>query len=190
MQPATTPARRLTYADLLVLPDDGKRHELIDGAHVVTASPVPPHQVILGNLYFLIRQHLELHPVGKAYLSPLDIVFSTFDVVEPDLLYVSSERRHIVTPKHVRGSPDLLVEILSKSTAERDEGIKLALYERHDVREYWVIDPERAVVRVYRRRTDRLVLVEEVGGADEVLTSLLLPGMALPLQKIFEDSRD
>jgi Uma2 family endonuclease len=189
MQPAATPARKLTYDDLLAIPEDGKRHELIDGVHHVTASPVPQHQIILGNLYFLIRQHLDANPVGRAYLSPLDIVFSMFDVVEPDLVYVSSERGQIVTAKHVHGSPDLLVEILSRSTAARDEGIKLELYDRYDVREYWVLDPEQAVIRVYRRPAGRLVLVEELAGSDAALTSLLLPGLTLPLAKIFEVSR-
>ena len=86
----SNPARvKLTYDDFLLFPDDGKRHELIDGEHYVTPSPNIRHQTILGNLYFLIRTWLEQHPVGRVFMAPLDVVFTQFDVVEPDLLFVS-----------------------------------------------------------------------------------------------------
>jgi len=188
MLPATTDDRRLTYDDLLAMPEDRLRHELIDGVHYVTPSPASPHQVVLGNLYFRMRQHLETHAVGTAYLSPLDVVFTMFDVVEPDLLFISTERERIVTHRNVSGAPDLVVEILSKTTARRDEGVKLELYSRHDVREYWVLDPKAQAIRVYRRRRNKLAVAEELKGADAALASPLLPGMSLPLAKIFEGS--
>src|ERR1700745_1340146 len=83
---------KLTYEDFVLFPDDGKRHELIDGEHYVSPSPRLKHQVIVGNLYFLIRTWLDAHPVGQIYLSPLDVVMSDHDVVEPDLLFVSATR--------------------------------------------------------------------------------------------------
>src|SRR5262245_48319590 len=83
---------RLTYEDFVHFPDDGKRHELIDGEHYVTAAPNMTHQWIIGNLHFLIRQYLESRPLGRVFLSPFDVVFTDFDVVEPDLLYMSHER--------------------------------------------------------------------------------------------------
>src|SRR5437773_5438028 len=89
MRPAS-PGVKLTYEDFLLFPDDGKRHELIDGEHYVTPSPNIRHQRIIGNLYFLIRVWLESHPIGQIFLSPLDVVFSDFDVVDPDLLYLSN----------------------------------------------------------------------------------------------------
>src|SRR5438132_1781953 len=81
---------KLTYDDFVLFPDDGKRHELIDGEHYVTPCPNLGHQAILGNLHFLMRAWLESHPVGRVLLSPFDVVFSKWDVVEPDLLYVSA----------------------------------------------------------------------------------------------------
>ena len=83
---------RFTYDDFLQFPDDGKRHELIDGEHFVTASPNTRHQRVLGNLHWLLRRHLETDPRGEVFIAPFDVVFSQFDVVEPDLLYMSHER--------------------------------------------------------------------------------------------------
>src|SRR5207247_3309030 len=107
---------------------------------------------ILGSFYFRIASYLEQQPIGRAFVAPVDVVTSTFDVVEPDLLYFSNERAaEVLTPKHATGAPELVVEIASKSTRKRDATIKKQLYERSGVVEYWVADPELAVVRIYRR---------------------------------------
>jgi Uma2 family endonuclease len=103
---------------------------------------------------------LQAHRVGRIFSAPFDVVFSKFDVVEPDLLYVSNARQDVLTAQHVRGAPDLVVEIGSPGTRERDETIKRRLYEQSGVAEYWVVDPELDVVRIYRRtggETDRRV---------------------------------
>src|SRR5262245_21629799 len=152
-----TPAysdRRLTYDDLLALPDDGMRHEIIDGVHYVTASPNVRHQLLLGRLYFAIESALRVQPAGQAFLSPLDVVFTKWDVVEPDLLFVSNAHRHILSKANVQGAPDLVVEIFSPSTQKRDEQIKRRLFEREGVREYWMIDPDRSAVLVCRLDAD------------------------------------
>src|SRR5437870_9611706 len=85
-------ANKLTYADYLQFPDDGLRHELINGEHYVTPPPTTRHQRISGNLFYLIRQYLETHPVGEVFYAPVDLLLSDFDVVEPDILFVSRER--------------------------------------------------------------------------------------------------
>jgi Uma2 family endonuclease len=184
------PARvKLTYDDFLHFPDDGKRHELIDGEHYVTPSPNIRHQTILGNLYFLMRTWLEQHPVGRAFMAPLDVVFTQFDVVEPDLLFISRIRAaDILTAKHVTGAPDIVVEIGSPSTRKRDETIKRRLYERSGVSEYWVVDPDLDVVRVYRNRDGRFD--RPVGlraDAGDVLTSPHLDGLEMPVGRIFSE---
>lgn len=186
MQSAPSPVK-LSYGDLVRLPDDGKRHELIDGVHIVTPSPSTAHQRVAGNLFFLIRLHLESHPIGTVFMAPLDVVFSEFDVVEPDLLFVSHARAGILTETHVHGSPDLVVEVTSPRTARRDEGIKLALYDRFEIEESWVIDPASERFRVYRRRDGRLARFDELSApACGVLTTPLLPGMRLPVARVFE----
>jgi Uma2 family endonuclease len=120
-------------------------------------------------------------------LAPFDVVFSRFDVVEPDLLYLSNERAaEVVTPQHARGTPELVVEIASPGTCQRDETIKRKLYERSGVSEYWVVDPELDVVRVYRRETAEFARPNELAReASDVLDTPLLPGRALPLNHIF-----
>jgi Uma2 family endonuclease len=183
------PAVKLTYDDYLLFPDDGKRHELIDGEHFVTPSPSTRHQRISGNLYFLIRNWLEEHPVGQLFYAPLDVIFSNFDVVEPDLLYMSNERAaQIATGQHVQGVPELVIEIASPGTRKRDETIKRRLYERFGVTEYWVVDPDLDAVRVYRRSGDHFGRPIELSReAGDVLTTTLLPQLDLSLQRIFAD---
>jgi Uma2 family endonuclease len=183
------PGLKLTYDDFVLFPDDGKRHELIDGEHYVTPSPNTRHQTIVGTLYYLIRAHIETQPIGRVFVAPFDVVFSRFDVVEPDLLYVSNARlAEILTPANVRGAPDLVIEIGSPGTRKRDETIKRRLYERSGVSEYWIVDPELDLVRVYQREGEgfgrALELSREAG---DVLTTSLLPGLDLPLVRILGD---
>ena len=182
------PSLKLTYDDFLLFPDDGKRHELIDGEHYVTPSPNLRHQEISGRFYLLIGTWLRDHPIGKLYYAPLDVLFSRFDVVEPDLLYVSNERAPaLLADQHVTGAPDLVIEIASPGTRRRDETIKKRLYERSNVTEYWVVDPDIDVVRIYRRAGSRYARPTELSAeADDVLTTPLLPGLEIPLSRVFE----
>jgi len=186
MKPAAD-RMKLTYDDFLLFPDDGKRHELIDGEHYVTPSPNTKHQRVSGNLHFLIRAWLEDHPIGQIFYAPFDVVFTKFDVVEPDLLYISNERMpQILTTLHVTGAPEIVVEIGSPSTRTRDETIKRHLYERSGVSEYWVIDPELDLVRVYRLEERTFTRPTELSSeAGDVLTSTHLPGLEVPLARIF-----
>ena len=179
---------KLTYDDFLHFPDDGKRHELIDGEHYVTPSPNMKHQAVSGNLYFLLRNWLEQHPVGRVFYAPFDVVFTRFDVVEPDLMYMSNERSaEILTAKHVTGAPEIVVEIGSPGTRKRDETIKRRLYERSGVSEYWVVDPDLDLVRVYRRGDERFGRPTELAAeAGDVLATPLLSGLEMPLTRIFK----
>lgn len=188
MNPAS-PGLKLTYDDYLLFPDDGKRHELIDGEHYVTPSPNTKHQRVSGNLHLVIATWLEDHAIGRIFYAPFDVVFSKFDVVEPDLLYLSNERMaEVVTPQHVRGAPNLVIEIGSPGTRQRDETIKKRLYEKSGVDEYWVVDPETDVVRVYRREDSGFARVRELSReAGDVLTTPLLSGLELPLSRIFRE---
>ena len=183
---AATPARKLTYRDFLKFPDDGKRHELIDGVHYVSPSAIPRHQVILCELFFLVRLHLESHAQGTVLLSPCDVVFTLLDIVVPDLFFVKADRRAIVGDRNIQGAPDLVVEVLSPSTRRRDEGVKLALYDRGGVSEYWVIAPVTRTVRVYRRPAKALELAAEFTEDRRVaLSTPLMPGLAISLERLF-----
>jgi Uma2 family endonuclease len=174
---------KLTYADYVLFPDDGLRHEIIDGEHYVTPSPATRHQRIAGNLYYFIRDYLETHPIGEVFIAPFDVLLSNFDIVVPDLVYVSHERAHLITSKNLQGAADLVIEILSPSTRRRDERLKRELYERVGVVEYWLIDPERDAIDVFRR-VDATFQKPVEYARDQILTTGLLAGIALPVSRI------
>ena len=187
VRPETEPSGRFTYDDFLRFPDDGKRHEIIDGEHLVTPSPNTKHQVVVGNLYFALATYLKVHPIGAVFLAPFDIVFSDIDVVEPDLLYISRQRLSILTKQHVRGAPDLVVEVASPGTRRVDELIKRKLYDRFDVREYWILDPELDVIKVFRSVERAFVNAAELSAeAGDSLATPLLPGFSISLREVFE----
>lgn len=178
--------RLFTYEDLQALPEDGLRHEIIDGEHIVTPSPSTKHQRVSGNLHYIVRAFLHDHPLGEIFYAPFDVVFSEINVVEPDLLYISRERQEVLTERNVEGAPDLVIEILSPSTRRLDERRKLELYDRFSVGEYWIADPFADEIRVYRRAADALRLVTTlVTAAGDVLTTPLLPGLEIPLAEVF-----
>ena len=188
MKPAASGVK-LTYDDFLLFPDDGMRHELIDGEHYVSPSPNIRHQGISGSLHLLIAVWLEAHPIGRVYYAPLDVIFSRFDVVEPDLLYLSAARAaEALQGDFVHVVPELVIEILSKGTRKRDETIKRQLYERAGVTEYWLVDPPAEAIRVCRRVGARFARATELSrAAGDVLTTPLLPGLAMPLSRVFKD---
>lgn len=175
---------KLTYADYELLPDDSLRHEIIDGEHYVTASPVTKHQRISRSLFYLLQSYLDTHPIGEAFYAPFDVVLSSFDVVVPDLVFISKGRAHLLTAKNLQGAPDLVIEILSPSTRPRDERLKRDLYERVGVDEYWLVDPEHDVVDVYRREAGGFQSPVRCNNRD-TLTTPLLPGLELPLDRVF-----
>ena len=176
---------RLTYEDYCLLPNNGKRYEIIDGELFATPSPLWRHQNVLANLLYHLTDHVRKHSLGKVYPAPFDVVFSQYDVVEPDILYISDARAFVVTEKNVQGAPDLVVEILSESTAPIDRTTKLKLYARHGVKEYWVIDPVTYSAEIYRLVPDGYELAVQLDST-QTLTSPLFPGFTLPLSKLGE----
>ena len=190
MVTAAHPDRRLTYDDFLLFPEgDGLRHEIIDGVHYVTAAPNLRHQDLVGRLYLAIANFLASHPgVGRVFLSPVDVVFTIHDVVEPDLVFVASDQSSILTEANIQGAPAIVVEVLSKSTRGRDERIKKELFDRGGVREYWTVDPDRSQLIVYLRDTHGLHACSPLSGDRAILTTPLLPGFSLPLSELFRPS--
>jgi len=143
------------WEDVLRMPDDGNRYEFIGGRLYMTPAPVVRHQRVSKRLEMALTRILEHSGHGEVFRAPLLVEFpGTGDRVQPDILFVSKERRAIIGEKAVLGAPDLVVEILSPSTAHRDRGIKLDLYARRGVREYWIVDPEEDVVDVWRFADD------------------------------------
>ncbi|MEZ5288070.1 MAG: Uma2 family endonuclease [Vicinamibacterales bacterium] len=186
--PAARADTRLTYDDFVLFPDDGKRHEIIDGEHYVTPSPNVRHQRLVGRLLCAIERYLRANPcVGEVFSAPLDVVLSHFDVVEPDLLFVAGDQADILTEKNVQGPPALVIEVLSKGTRKRDAQTKRRLFERSGVREYWLVDPELDAVQVFRPTPEgRLARAAELTAEDGgVVTTPLLPGCQIDLRELF-----
>lgn len=183
----TRPDLKLTYDDYVTFPDDGKRREIIDGELFVTPAPTIRHQRLSMRLTGFILEHLRAHGGGELFAAPTDVLLSEVDVVQPDLLFVSSDRKDQVAEACVQGAPDLVVEILSPTTRRTDETTKRKRYEQFDVREYWIVDPEIDTVKVYRRGAKGLERIAELSlEAGDTLTTPLLPGFAIPLARIFE----
>ena len=185
-QPAPRPWR---YADLVALPEDQLRHELIDGEHVVTPSPNTGHQEISIRLFRALDSHVEQHRMGQVLYAPFDVKFSPFTVLVPDLVYFTAERyARVVNEKHATAAPDLVVEILSPGTRRRDRGRKRAVYDREGVQEYWIVDPEAQSITALRRPHARGGLTDvttATAAAGGVLASPLFPGLRIPLREVF-----
>ena len=178
---ATEASIRLDYEDYAAIPNDGRRHEIIDGRHYVNPAPASYHQIVLMNLLIPLAEHVRTHRAGRVLPSPIDVVLSAHDIVQPDIVFVRAANAKIIEPKNIKGAPDLVVEILSDSNRRYDVRTKYELYERGGVSEYWIVDPDELGVRVFRRDGEKFMLVE----AADPITTPLLPGFALPFADIF-----
>ena len=173
----------LTYADLSQFPEDGKRYEILEGVLAVSPSPSRKHQLIVWNLVnYFTRVKTALY--GQAYVAPFDVVLDSYNVVQPDIFFIRTDRLAIVTETHVQGAPDLIVEVLSPTTRGRDLGAKAHLYAQFAVSEYWVIDPDSETLTVYSL-TDTGYCIEEPLSKPAVVTCSLFPTIPLILADLF-----
>ena len=141
---------RITWQDAQLMPEDGKRYEAIDGELYVTPAPTLRHQWVSENLGAALREALVEPGHGWLLRAPIGVDLpGTDEGVQPDIVFVSRARSEILVDEGIRGAPDLVVEILSPGTAERDRTIKKKLYERHGVAQYWVVDPDAESVEVW-----------------------------------------
>ena len=182
MVTATTRVR-FTYEDYLNTPED-KRYELLDGELIMVSSPNIPHQRAERELAFQVIGFVKRHDLGEVFFAPTDVILSDTDVVQPDLLFVSHERAHIIAHNAIHGAPDLVVEILSPSTAQRDLTVKRRLYAKHGVKEYWQVNIDERRITVLSLG-DNDYEVTAIYGSGETLTSPVLPGFTLAIDEIF-----
>lgn len=141
---------KLTYEDYIHFPDDGRIHELIDGDHYVSPAPGTDHQRISRRIQFQLYEQLEKPGLAEVFDAPTDVHLTQIDVVQPDLAIIDATRRYIISPRKVNDAPELIVEILSESTATRDQSLKRDLYQRAGVGEYWIVDPGTHEVHAFR----------------------------------------
>lgn len=167
------------------MPGD-KQYQLLEGEMILAPSPSERHQTIAAQFYLALHRHVIRQGAGRLWFAPLDVVLSDHDVVQPDILFVSNDRSGIVTEANIQGAPDLVVEILSPGTAEHDRGYKQALYSRHGVREYWIVDPDAETIEVLSESREGLILLATYRSGQS-MTSSLLEGLIIDLQEIFHE---
>ena len=186
------PAIKFTYQDYLNTPDD-KRYELIDGELILAPAPRRDHQIVDTRLGWRLARFVEENALGVVYFAPRDVVFSDTQIVQPDIMFISNERIHIDTEAEVWGGPDLVVEILSPSTADRDRTVKRTLYARHGVKEYWLVDADEHTIAVLllgehcASEPAHVHEFEQVAtyGEGDTLVSPTLPGFSVLEDEVF-----
>ncbi len=172
-----------TYEDYLETPDD-KRYELIKGELIMTPAPKPYHQWISENIQFELGKFVRQKKMGKVFDSPCDVYFDNENVLQPDILFIAKERLGIIGEKNIHGAPDLVIEILSESTAYRDLVQKKKIYAKFGVKEYWIVDPGEKNVELHVLKEELFELAGRFS-ENEIFQSVLLDGFTMNLEDIF-----
>lgn len=180
-----TTFKRLTYDDLESIPQErpGDRHELIDGELFVSPSPIPVHQIVSLNIVRHLDRLVVDENLGQVLYAPVDIRLTPDNVLIPDIIFIAQDRVHIIGSKTVDAPPDLVIEILSPGTRQRDLGLKRDTYARFGEQEYWIVDPAARIVTVLALVSDRYhhVPLGEAGS----IQSRVLPRLDLGLDQVF-----
>lgn len=175
----------LKYADYVRLtPPDSGNYELHEGKIIFMPTPSPLHQIVSANLLVAIHNFIKKNQLGRVFAAPMDTVFTPTDVLQPDLLFLSKERLHLIGDKKIEGAPDLVVEILSPSNSSRAMSYKKFVYEVCDVNEYWVIHLEKKTITQYIKIENEL-FPHKIFQATDTLTSTVLKGFELSVEEIF-----
>lgn len=179
-----TEPRPLTVHDYRELPEGPPYYQLIEGELYMSPAPNRFHQEILNNISYLLRDYLESHPVGKIYFAPFDIFLTDLNAYQPDLVFISHQRKSILTEQGAEGAPDLVIEILSPKTAKLDKGVKKEIYARTGVTEMWIIDPELKHLQLFRFEESSDVPVATFTPGQEFKPALF-PKLSISVAKIF-----
>lgn len=177
--------QRVTYEIYAELPDDGQRYEVLDGALEVMSGPSLVHQMLGGKLHLIAQRCSSEYFI---LLAPLDIILSPRNVTQPDVIFVRRDRTDIMTMRGIEGAPDLVVEILSPGSRHRDKVRKLAIYGKHGVPEYWILDPVARTLERYEQDGGRLTLTELFEG-DERVVSDKLPCLSFAVSELFAEEQ-
>lgn len=180
----STKARPITRHEYALIPVGSPNQQLIEGDLILAPSPGSYHQDILGRLYRLLATHLDEHPLGRVFIAPLDVHLSDINVYQPDLFFIRKANAGIIEEHGIEGAPDLVVEILSKSSEKYDLGPKRAVYARTGVEELWIVDPAKKSLALYRL-TENADTPAATYKAKQKFTSTVLPGLTINLPVVF-----
>jgi Uma2 family endonuclease len=181
-----TAARKVEFLadDIWETPEDGKLYEVIDGALYVTPPPGWAHQYSVSKLHLRVGGHVERHQLGVVVTAPTGVVLDEHNGLEPDLLYISRERMHIISERGVEGTPDMVAEVLSPSTRSRDRTIKMRRYAAAGVSHYWMLDPHTRTLEAYRLRDGNYDLTGTYGPTDTFYPELF-PGLEIIIAELW-----
>jgi Uma2 family endonuclease len=168
----------LTYRDYAALPDDGRRYQILDGELFVTPAPGTRHQITSMRLSTQLHAHVTAHGLGLVLAAPADVILADTSIVQPDILFVATDRQAVVSARGIEGAPTLGVEILSPTTADVDRRRKRDLYARYGVPYYWIVDVDACVIEMYRLTTGAYELLARPTGA-MMIAADPFPGLAL-----------
>ncbi len=176
--------KKLTYQDYLNLPPDDFRYQLIEGELIMTPAPKVIHQIVKSNIEKHLRNFVEENQLGLVLDAPCDVYFDEKNVLQPDIFFISQKRSQIINEDLIKGAPDLIIEVLSPHSAYYDLVEKKALYERHNVLEYWLVDPKLKWIEIYILKSQKFHLHQRAENK-QTITSHLLKGFSLPLEQVF-----
>ncbi|MBE0478293.1 Uma2 family endonuclease [Candidatus Aerophobetes bacterium] len=174
---------KFNYRDYLSLPED-KRYEIIEGELAMVPSPGWSHQTISMKIFQILAQYVASTNIGEVRYAPIDVIFSEENVLQPDILYIAKERSGIIEERGVEGAPDLVVEILSHATRQKDKGIKRKIYAKYGVKEYWIVDSENRTIEVSSLGKKGLETTQ-VYPEGSTFSSPLLKGFSFSVKNIF-----
>ena len=178
--------KRLTVNEYELMPNNGKVLQLIDGDFVMTPAPTLKHQEVSRNIEKYFLDYLDKNPIGKILDAPIDFHIDKYNVVQPDLAYISKARYTVLFEKGIRGAPDIVIEILSPHTKRTDRKLKKKLYYKVGVKEYWIVDIDDECIEVFRKRTDDYELDNTYRkDNNDILPCTLLKGLEIDLQTVF-----
>jgi Uma2 family endonuclease len=172
-----------TIEDYRSLPEGGPRYQLIEGELFMAPAPNRFHQDISRNLEMILGNYLKKHHIGKLYHAPFDVYLDEINAVQPDIVFVSNERAHILTDAGAEGVPDFVVEILSPSTARQDREAKRKVYARTGVEELWLIDPDKRRIEIFELQANARA-PRRIIGAEDTFTAPRFPDLEISAAEI------
>ena len=178
MNQAIRPVTKYSYREYECFPNDGFRHEIIDGEHYMSPAPATKHQKVSRKIQFQLYAQIELKKLGEVYNAPTDVELAAHDIVQPDIIVVVYEQLYIITPKKIKGIPTLVIEILSESNPRHDQVLKFEMYQRTGVPEYWIVDPDEQTVQQFILTDGRYV---DAGVHRESIAPKSIPGVVVNL---------
>ena len=181
---------RWTYEDYLhLIPPDSFGFEILRGELIVSPSPNRRHQRTVLSLGRLLDVHVNTQNLGEIFVAPFDVVLDanssvSENIVQPDLMFISKDRLNIITDDNIRGAPDLVIEVLSDSTARYDHVEKMRTYTEFGVKEYWIIDADQKTLEAFELTGDEPVLQATMAESD-VFKPKLFPGLEISLSELW-----